>query len=1674
MAVFYGTTKADYLTGGPEDDIYYVDNGGDQVFEIADNGFDIVYTSTSWTATTGSFIERVVLNSTGNFNLKGNALSMELVGNSGINTLDDGGGADTLRGGAGNDTYLVRNAGTIVIEAAGTDYDTVKTTLDVYVLPEAVEYLTYIGTGAFQGTGNALVNVITGGTGNDTLDGGAGSDRLIGGLGNDIYVTDNASDTIVENIGEGFDTQLTTLGSAKAATNIEALTFVGAGNFTGFANATGTAVTGGTGADTLYGSTVSDTLTGGQGNDNLTGNAGNDYLDGGAGLDRAIFAGVRARYTVTPDGAGGYYITDSLAGGDGTDRLVGIETLVFNDGQSTPEALAQSATLTGDANPNLIIGAQGADTLDGAGGADTLTGGAGNDVYLVDSAADVVVELANEGLDTVRSTVTYSLATAANVEALALMGLASINGTGNSAANSLTGNDGNNVLDGGAGNDTLTGGKGNDTYVVDSLGDVVVELAGGGADTVRTTLLTYSLGDNLENLTFSGAGPFRGYGNALANVLTGGAGADTLEGGLGNDTYVITNAKARIVEAAGAGTDSVVSTVSYQLSDNVETLRIYGTGINGTRLTGVGNTLANTLAGDANNQVFIGLGGADTLTGGGGNDEFVVAPGSGQDVITDFSVGAGGDKVRIEVPGFFDLATIKAQMTQVGADVLLDLTNGDSVLFRNTSLEAFTADNFRVTLDTRDLQLVFSDEFDSLSLTDGTSGVWQTTYGYRGAGPVSSHVLQATGEKQFYVDAAYAGTGTDPLGINPFSVDSGVLTISAARTTAAQKEVLYGFDYVSGLLTTQTSFAQTYGYFEMRAKLPNAGGAWPAFWLLPVSGSNPPEVDILETKGGDPNNTYMTLHNASLPGKAVNDIAYTPNAAGEFHTYGLRWDASFITWYIDGGEVYRIPTPADMNQPMYVLVNLAVGGTFGGVVDDTALAATGFQLDYIRAYAIQGVTISDPVAGQVFDGTSTTTVVAGLGDDTIIGGVGATLAFSVNSDYFGRSGYDKVVYSGLSSEYSVFNDGHGGYFVVDNDGAGGADHLSAIEEIVFADSQTSLSAIAQGIYLQGSRFSESHTGGSGNDLIVSYGGNDTLYGGLGNDTLAGGSGNDEINGNDGSDTVVFYGIRSQYAIYDDGAGGLNVVDLANGLPDGYDHLTNVEFLKFADKTVAASVAAGITVNGTDAANDLFGTYGYDTLKGGLGDDTLHGGDAIDTAVFAGPRSNYLVLSDGGTSYFVIDLVNGEGMDRLFDMEVLQFADMTVNISDTVTGLRAVATADADSISGGTGSDQMFGLAGNDTADGGLGDDSFTGGDGDDVFNAGGGIDLAAFEGPLSRYDIWAEGNVFKVRDLTGTEGLDTLFDLEQLKFSDQIVFAADVARGIELIGNTSANTLTGSAGADTLDGGVGRDRLIGGTGGDLYKVDNSRDVVVEAFGEGNDTVLTTVSFTATAGSQIEHLVASGTSSISLTGNSYAMELVGNGGSNTLSDGGAADTMRGATGNDTYMVTNAGTIVLELSGEGSDTVRTNLSGYTLTDNVETLRYTGLDTFFGIGNDGANSIVGGGGDDTLMGAGGNDTLVGGLGSDLFGFAGLTDGVDRISDFVVGVDHIGLKATAFGVATLADLNFISGVNPFAVDDRPTVLYDTKTGALYFDAEGSTDRVQIAVISNAPSLTHSDIALF
>ena len=153
---------------------------------------------------------------------------------------------------------------------------------------------------------------------------------------------------------------------------------------------------------------------------------------------------------------------------------------------------------------------------------------------------------------------------AAVAQTLTLTGRADINGTsntlanvinGNSGANSLYGGDGNDTLDGGIGDDSLVGGAGDDTYVVDSASDVVVENSAEGADLVQSSV-SFTIAENVENLTLTGYSRLNGTGNTLANVITGNSGAnnlsglegnDTLDGGTGDDTF-----------AVGSGTDTIM------------------------------------------------------------------------------------------------------------------------------------------------------------------------------------------------------------------------------------------------------------------------------------------------------------------------------------------------------------------------------------------------------------------------------------------------------------------------------------------------------------------------------------------------------------------------------------------------------------------------------------------------------------------------------------------------------------------------------------------------------------------------------------------------------------------------------------------------------------------------------------------------------------------------------------------------------------------------------------------------------------------------------------------------------------------------------------------------------------------------------------------------------------
>ena len=324
--------------------------------------------------------------------------------------------------------------------------------------------------------------------------------------------------------------------------------------------------------------------------------------------------------------------------------------------------------LVGTANNDSIFGLAGDDTIDGAAGADTLVGGTGNDLYIVDNTGDVVSELPGEGIDTVKSSVTYTLS--ANVENLTLTGTAAINGTGNALDNVLTGNSAANVLAGGAGNDT---------YVV-STGDTVTEAANSGSDTVVSDI-SWTLGANLENLTLVGTSAINGTGNTLNNVLTGnsanntltgGAGNDTLDGGAGNDTmlggagddtYVVNIAADVVTENANAGNDTIQSAVTLTLGSNVENLILTGT----TAIVGTGNALNNLLRGNTANNTLNGLGGFDVLEGGAGNDVLIDTVGGNY-----FNGGAGTDTLNGGTAGDFFMggAGNDTINTGNGADVI--------------------------------------------------------------------------------------------------------------------------------------------------------------------------------------------------------------------------------------------------------------------------------------------------------------------------------------------------------------------------------------------------------------------------------------------------------------------------------------------------------------------------------------------------------------------------------------------------------------------------------------------------------------------------------------------------------------------------------------------------------------------------------------------------------------------------------------------------------------------------------------------------------------------------------------------------------------------------------------------------------------------------------------------
>ncbi|WP_422403615.1 beta strand repeat-containing protein [Pseudomonas sp. GZD-209] len=1268
----YGGAGDDFLSGGSGDDIIYGGEGNDSLQGGVGN--DILY------------------GGEGNDHIHSDEGDDIVYGGAGDDVFYSRGlyGNDTQYGGEGNDTH---NGG------VGNDY------IDG-------------GAGDDIIKGGAGDDTLDGGEGDDYLDGGEGADITRGGAGNDRYVVDSADDQISENAGEGTDTVESSLTWALGG-NLENLTLTGDNAIDGTGNALD---------NVIIGNDAANILSGGAGNDTLDSGKGDDYLDGGVGTD--LMKGGAGNDTYVVDNANDQIIENA---DEGTDTVKSSITWTLGENLEKLTLTGDSAingtgnaldnVITGNDAGNILNGEAGDDYLDGGAGADTLAGGVGNDTYVIDNANDQIIENADEGTDSVVSSLTWTLG--ANLENLTLAGGRAISGTGNErdnviignvAANTLNGGAGNDNLDGGTGVDKLIGGAGDDKYTVDLvvkgkgtsatlvLEDTLTESANGGDDTLKLRLAgdvlaqakdelkaakvtTLTLDANLENLDASETGDIalNLVGHKNAKSLTGNAGANTLDGkggtaqliGLaGDDTYVINTHSdlARVVENADEGSDTLQVIFKSTAGKGERTvIDLAGTHVENVNLTGtglfelIGTGADNRLAGNSSGTV---------MAGGQGDDTYVL--GHKDDVITE-NEGEGNDTLETSL-------------------LSIDLTLAKFANLENVTLGGKAALN--ATGNDQANLLIGNDGNNILDGGLNTSG-FDTLRGGKGN---DTYVLQNAGD----LVEELANEGIDTLVSNKLDIDLADYANVENVTLAGNLD----------LNATGNDLANTLSGNDGHNILDGGKG-----------------VDkLIGGKGDDTYSVDLSVKGKGTSATLVLEDTVTENANGGDDTLKLRLAGDVLAQTKDDLKAAKVTTlTLDAN-----LENLDASET-----GDIALNLVAHK----NAKSLTG-----NAGANTLDGKGGAAQLIGLaGDDTYVINAQSDLARVVeNAD----EGSDTLQVTFKSTA------GKGERTVIDLAGT----HL-------------------ENVNLTGTGLFE-------------------LIGNEADNRLAGNSSGTVMAGGQGDDTYVL-GHKDDVITERDGEGNDTVETSLLSIDLTLARFANVENVTLGGK-------AALNATGNDQANLLIGNDGNNILDGGLntsGFDTLRGGKGNDT----------YVLHNAGD--LVEELAN-EGIDTLVSNKLdIDLADHANVENVTLTGALDLNA---------TGNDQANTLSGNDghnILDGGKGVDKLIGGKGDDTYivdlivkgkgtsatlvledtvteNANGGDDTLQLRG---------EASLEKATALTLGANLEHL-DASQTG-SSKLNLTGNAANNI-LTGNAADNTLDGGAGNDTLYGGDGDDILIGGAGAD--------------------------------------------------------------------------------------------------------------------------------------------------------------------------------------------------------------------------------------------------------------------
>lgn len=954
----------------------------------------------------------------------------------------------------------------------------------------------------------------------------------------------------------------------------------------------------------------------------------------------------------------------------------------------------------------------------------------------------------------------------------------------------------NDVLDGGADLDTMVGLGGNDTYIVDDVGDVVVEALNAGTDEVQTELAAFSLETvaNVEDLTYTGvdADQFVGTGNALANVITGGdlndtltglAGADTLNGGLGadtmiggadNDVYFVDDVGDVVTEVAGGGTaDRVESDIDYTLGAEVENLDL-----NNNAVTGRGNTLNNVINGnDADNQLFGGAG-LDTLNGDDGDD--VLDGGDGNDTLNggndnDTIIGGAGDDT-IDVGG--GVNTIVYNAAGFGNDVInsFDAAGGTPATQDRIDLSGLgiTAANFgtRVTIEdvvdagTDDTRVtvrdaggavigtIFIEEVDGndITITDftlATAGnvINGTVAGTTIGGTANADTINALGGN----DTVNAGAGNDIVnggtGNDTVNGDAGDDTFNwnANTATAASLANSDGRDIVNGgteggagdtfVINGNSAVAETYRIYTR--------AAWDA--LVGNNGASlNAATEIVVTRGA--NTDFATSVIAEL--REIEEIRINgaePSGSGSA-----------------GGDTFQVI--GDFSGTSLRLNTITIDGDGGDdTVDISALTSAhrivfrsnGGNDTIIGTLRPQDVIeLPDGAAPADYDSTTDANGVTTMSNGT------HSIRFTAPNgppQVGGDDDDDDDDHHGGDDDDDDDDDHHGGHDDDDDDDHHGGDDDDDDDcgcdddddgDGPGAEPTGSLRVgTAQGDVLIGTA--------EANDMI-GLAGDDVLVGGDGADNISAGEGNDFVNAGAGAD-VVFAGSGDDQAF--GGAG----------------------------------------------ADMLYGEAGDDKLFGEGGDDLIDAGAGNDTVVAGGGDDRIAgAVGDGDDTYFGDNIGGGNGTDTL-DLSAIT-ANLTVDLGNGLLGRGSASSSQSgtdtlwsiENVATGSGSDTITASNALNVIEGGAGDDTFRflsaeGADGDTIldFEPGDRLDLSGIDA-----DSGLAGNqsfTLVNGPLTGAGQVAVSYEIrtdgEYTIVSGSLDANADEEFRIDLKGN---HTLTGS------------------------------------------------------------------------------------------------------------------------------------------------------------------------------------------------------------------------------------------------------------------------------------------